>query len=244
MARGNGRMTIFEDDRDYRSFLSVFGEVMQDFEIEVWNYCLMPNHYHATVQTTLPNLSVAMKRLNATYAQRWNRRHERVGHMFQGRYKGQIVQREGYALELCRYVPRNPVRARLVASAEDWPWSSYGAIIGSNPIPPFLNVTYTLRQFGDDEQSVLQARFKAFVLGDVDHGIEERLRSSERIIGDRVFKLALTGTHRGMPSLESRADPDPRTTFRTTGSDPHLPLGAAPVAPTGTAPSAASSAPV
>jgi putative transposase len=114
MARGNGRMRIYEDDRDYRCFLTMMGDILQQFNIECWNYCLMPNHYHLTLRPQEANLSVAMQRLNGNYAQRWNRRHNRVGHVFQGRFKAQIVQREGYLPCLCRYVPRNPPRANLV----------------------------------------------------------------------------------------------------------------------------------
>ena len=100
MARGNGRMRIFEDDTDYRYFVTLFGDIMEEFEIQCWNYCVMPNHYHATLQPTLPNLSRAIQRLNRRYAQRWNKRYDRVGHVFQGRFKDQIVQREGY-LRVC-----------------------------------------------------------------------------------------------------------------------------------------------
>ena len=191
IARGNGRMTIFEDDRDYRSFMTLFGDVVEDFEIECWNYCLMPNHYHLTLQPTLPNLSSAMQHLNGTYAQRWNKRHDRVGHVFQGPFKDQIVQREGYLAALCRYVALNPRRARLVTEPEDWPWSSFGAIIGARPGPSFLNVAATLNLFGPGEVGLLQSTFREFVCGDSDKALEERFRSKDRIIGDRSFRAGL-----------------------------------------------------
>ena len=191
MARGNGRMTIFEDDHDYRCFMTLLGEAMEDFEIECWNYCLMPNHYHATLQPTQPNLSSAMQRLNGTYAQRWNRRHNHVGHVFQGPFKDQIVQREGYLEELCRYVALNPRRASLVSEPEEWPWSSYGAIVGTCAGPSFLNAAATLNLFGPGEVGVLQAAFREFVCGDPNKVLEERFRSKDRIIGDRSFRAGL-----------------------------------------------------
>ena len=191
MSRGNGRMTIFEDDHDYRCFMTLFGEVVEDFEIECWNYCLMPNHYHLTLQPTQPNLSRAMKQLNATYAQRWNKRHDRVGHVFQGPFKDQIVQREGYLPALCRYVALNPRRARLVSQPEDWQWSSYGAIAGTCAAPSFLNAAATLDLFGPGEEGLLQAAFREFVCGDPDKTLEERFRSNDRIIGDRAFRAGL-----------------------------------------------------
>ena len=183
-------MTIFEDERDYRSFLVLMGNVLQEFAIDCWNYCLMPNHYHCTLQPTLPNLSAAMKRLNGVYAQRWNKRHRHVGHVFQGPFKDQIVQREGYLLNLCRYVARNPVRANLVATPEEWEWSSYAATIGVQPAPAFLNVALTLSQFNPGDEGALRARFQNFVCGDPDEVLEEQFRSNEGIVGDLKFKTS------------------------------------------------------
>ena len=90
----------------------------------------MPNHYHATLQPSQPNLSEALRRLNSVYARWWNERHQRVGHVFQGRFKDQIVDRDSYLLTLSRYVVMNPVRAGLVERPEDWRWSSYRATAG------------------------------------------------------------------------------------------------------------------
>jgi len=123
-------MQIFLDDGDYKHFVYLLGDIIEEFGIECWNYCLMPNHYHATLRPTQPNLSEAMRRLNSIYAQWWNRRHERVGHVFQGRFKDQVVQREGYLTALCRYIALNPVRANLATRPEDWAWSSYAATSG------------------------------------------------------------------------------------------------------------------
>ena len=132
MSRGNGRMGIFLDDADYRQFVHLLGEAVERFDIRCWNYCVMPNHYHATLQPTRTNLSEAIRCLNSGYAQWWNRRHGRVGHVFQGRYKDQVVDRETYLLTLSRYVVMNPVRAGLVERPGDWPWSSYRATVGEN----------------------------------------------------------------------------------------------------------------
>ena len=124
MSRGNGRMHIFLDADDYQQFIYFLSDVVEEFAMQCWNYCLMPNHYHATLQPSRADLSEAIRRLNGVYAQWWNRRHGRVGHVFQGRYKDQIVQREGYLLTLSRYVVMNPVRAQLVVHPGDWRWSS------------------------------------------------------------------------------------------------------------------------
>ena len=190
-ARGNGRMKIFEDSRSCGLFLALLGDVVQDFEIRCWNYCVMPNHYHLTLEPTLPNLSAAMQRLDGDYARWWNRRHARVGHVFQGRFDDQIVQREGYLLNVCRYVALNPVRAGLVKRPEDWRWSSYAATIGLKPAPPFLDVTATLGQFAPGDAPMMQTRFRSYVLGEPDDIADERIRSWRRVVGDRSFRVTV-----------------------------------------------------
>ena len=196
-------MQIFDDERDYRRFVALFGNVLQEFDIKCWNYCLMPNHFHATLQPTAPNLSEAIRHVNGVYAQRWNKRHNHVGHVFQGRFKDQIVQREGHLVALCRYVARNPVRANLVTSPEHWEWSSYAATIGLRAAPSFLSIASTLEQFGPGDESMLQARFRDFVCGDPDEVLEERFRSNERIVGDLLFKKTLRLLAEPDPSLDS-----------------------------------------
>ena len=192
MARGNGRMRIFLDDMDYRKFVDVLAEVVEDSDIECWNYCVMPNHYHVTLCPTRPNLSEAIRRINSAYAQWWNNRHERVGHVFQGRFKDQIVQRDEYLLVLCRYVALNPVRAGLSERPEDWEWSSYAATLGLRPLRPFVAVPSVLRQFGDDDESVLRKRLSEFVLGRIaTECTDDRIRSRERILGSKAFKVSI-----------------------------------------------------
>lgn len=189
MSRGNGRMHIFHDDEDYRRFVYLLGDVVEEFDIECWNYCLMPNHYHATLRPTQANLSNAIRRLNSVYGQWWNRRHGRVGHVFQGRFKDQVVDRDGYLLTLSRYVVTNPVRGRLVERPEDWPWSSYRATAGLSEAPAFLAVSSTLRLFGDGQDAVLQARYAGSVATPaVDLTLTDRIRSNERILGSDAFK--------------------------------------------------------
>jgi len=115
-ARGDRREDIFFLDEDRADFLSVLGEVCERFNWIVHAYCQMTNHYHLLLETVDGNLSRGMRRqLNGVYTQRLNRRHGLVGHLFQGRYKAVLVQKDAYLLELTRYVALNPVRARMVA---------------------------------------------------------------------------------------------------------------------------------
>ena len=183
MARGNGRMTIFKDDRDYRQFIQLLRQAIERYKLECWNYCAMPNHYHVTIRPLQPNLSAALRQLNGRYAKYWNRRYSSVGHVFQGRFKAQIVQDDGYALTLSRYVALNPVRAQLVERPEDWRWSSYAATIGLRPTPSFLATDAALALFGDAERATLRQRFTSFVLAGCEDVEDDRIRSSDVILG-------------------------------------------------------------
>ena len=139
-ARGNDRRTIFEDDADCSSFLIVLASVVSRYRVSCHAYCLMGNHYHLLFQTPEGNLSTAMRQLNGVYTQRFNRRHERCGHVFQGRYGAQLVDGQAYLHEVCRYIVLNPVRAGLVDHPREWTWSSYRATAGETAAPGFLNV--------------------------------------------------------------------------------------------------------
>jgi hypothetical protein len=159
---------------------------------------VLPNHYHLAVRPTLPNLSDAIKSLNGSYAQWWNKRHETVGHVFQGRFKDQIVDREGYLLALCRYIALNPMRAGLAEQPEDWRWSSYAATIGVRPAHPAFALSNVLRQFGDAEHRTLQTRYATFVLSGSSHACtDERIRSLEEILGPSTFKAQIKALSKG-----------------------------------------------
>ena len=124
-SRGNRRSQIFRDDVDRTTWLDVLAMVSERHHCIVHSFCLMSNHFHLMFETVEPNLCRAMRQLNGEYAQLFNRRHRTVGHLFQGRYKAILVQKETYLLELTRYIVLNPLRANIVASLEQWPWSSY-----------------------------------------------------------------------------------------------------------------------
>ena len=183
-------MQIFLDDVDYIRFIDLLTNVAEEFRVECWGYVVMPNHYHLTVTPTRPNLSVALKALNSTYAQWWNKRHETVGHVFQGRFKDQIVDRDEYLLTVCRYIALNPVRARLVADPADWRWSSYAATLGLAPAHPAFAFGNVLLQLGGDGDTTrLRQRYAEFVLSSGGTCCsDERIRSRERILGSSAFK--------------------------------------------------------
>jgi putative transposase len=102
-SRGNAQAAIYDDDADRQAFLDLITHVVQRYRWLCHAYCLMDNHYHLVIETPEGNLSQGARQLNGIYTQRYNRRHRRVGHLFQGRYKAILVERDCYLLELCRY---------------------------------------------------------------------------------------------------------------------------------------------
>jgi REP element-mobilizing transposase RayT len=146
-SRGNARAPIFLGDSDRHLFLDVLGTAIDRCHWRCHAYCLMTNHYHLVLETPRANLSRGMRQLNGLYTQRFNRRHERVGHIFQGRFTGILVERESHLLELARYVVLNPVRAGMVPTADDYRWSSLRATLGLAPAPPWLTIRDLIAPF-------------------------------------------------------------------------------------------------
>jgi len=138
-SRGDRREPIFVDDADRQGLLEVVAQALSRFDAEALSYCLMGNHYHFVLHTRQANLSLLMRHINGVYTQSFNRRHDKVGHLFQGRFKAILVDRDAYLLEVCRYVDLNPVRARLVRKPEAWAWSSYRAQVGQTAAPDWLD---------------------------------------------------------------------------------------------------------
>lgn len=161
-SRGDKKADIYLDDGDRVQFLNTLKEVCCRFNWVIHAYCLMDNHYHLLVETPESNLSLGMRQLNGVYTQKFNRTHSRVGHVFQGRYKSVIVQKESYLLALSRYIVLNPVRAGMVRSATNWPWSSYRATIGEVESQGGLNTDWILAGFAKRKTTAIE-RFKAFV---------------------------------------------------------------------------------
>ena len=189
-SRGDGREAIFLGKEDRRLFLGVLSEVVPDFNWAMHAYCLMDNHYHLLIETPDGNLSKGMRQLNGVYTQRFNRRHGRVGHVFQGRYKAIIVQKESYLLELARYVVLNPVRARMVRSPAAWPWGSYRATAGLCEAPLWLTTDWLLSAFSS-RRSAAVARYAAFVAeGKAQPGPWEKLKN-QIFLGSDAFVASL-----------------------------------------------------
>jgi len=162
-SRGNERREVFVDDADRREFLQLLGRSVELFGWKLHAWVLMGNHYHLLVGTPEATLSRGMRQLNGDYAQHFNRRHGRDGHVFQGRFKAILVQRDAHLLEVSRYIVRNPVRAGMVASPGDWPWSSFRATAGLESAPEWLDTSFLLEQFGS-RRATAASKYREFVL--------------------------------------------------------------------------------
>ena len=162
-SRGNERKNIYQDEDDFKSFLQILNDVCQRYNWVIHAYCLMTNHYHLLVETPDANLSKGMRQLNGVFTQTINRRHRRVGHLFQGRYKSILVDKDSYLLELSRYIVLNPVRAHMVEHPIEWVWSSYLSTIGQAPAPEWLAIDALLLQFSKQRKTAIK-KYQQFVM--------------------------------------------------------------------------------
>ena len=161
-SRGDGQEHIYISEEDRSLFLNTLSEVCLRCTWVCYAYCLMDNHYHLLIETPAGNLSKGMQLLNGIYTQRFNRIHNRVGHVFQGRFKAILVDKDSYLLELSRYIVLNPVRAKMVTSPHEWKWSSYLATILKESKPTWLYVDKILYLFSEDVSAAIQ-KYREFV---------------------------------------------------------------------------------
>ncbi len=158
LSRGNEQGDVFLDDEDRNDFISLMGEISNRFDVAVFSYVLMDNHYHIVFRTNRPNLSKAMQWMGVTYTRRFNNRHGRSGHLFQGRFKSLIVENDAYLIELSCYIHRNPLRAGMVKRLMDYKWSSYPAYAYGKKAPRWLKTRLILSQFGAEEPQLAYRR--------------------------------------------------------------------------------------
>jgi putative transposase len=190
-SRGNEKKPVFKDDTDRDNFLNALKHVNKRYNWICHAYCLMTNHYHLLIETPDGNLSIGMRQLNGVYTQLFNKWHNRTGHLFQGRYKAILIQKDSHLLEVCRYVVLNPVRAKMIERPEDWKWSSYLATAGRAKPHPCLTTDWVLGQFsrkrGKAEQEYRQ--FVHWGIGQKTIWTEVRGQS---LLGEDTFMDKLT----------------------------------------------------
>lgn len=230
-SRGDRREDIYLDDTDREIWLKIFAAVCARYGWVCHAWCQMTNHYHVVIETAAGNLAAGMRQLNGVYTQSFNRRHGRVGHVFQGRYKAILVDRDGYLLELARYVVLNPVRAGLVADVADWPWSSYPAMLARRAPPPWLQRDWLLGQFARSPARAV-ARYVEFVRDGVGlPSIWDDLRG-QVFLGDEDFvRRHLDGESAGdlaeIPRAQRRPLAKPLAAYAATGGDRGAAMAAA-----------------
>ncbi|HEY0371088.1 MAG TPA: transposase [Thermoanaerobaculia bacterium] len=162
-SRGNEQRNIFYGDADRQAFLALLGDAARRFGWSVSAWVLMTNHFHIVLHTPQPNLSKGMQWLNGTYAAWFNRRHNRSGHLFQGRFKAFLIEKESYYSEVLRYVVLNPVRAGLVDHPAAYRWSSYRGTSGLEAHNAWMDVAAALEPFGGADEMARLA-YRQFVL--------------------------------------------------------------------------------
>ena len=165
MVRGIDKTDIFVDHQDKTRFLECLGENVTEGKCSVYAWVLMDNHVHLLFKSGKHGISAVMRKLLTWYAQYFNRRHKRVGHLFQNRYKSILCDEENYLLALIRYIHLNPVRANIVQTIEEldrYPWSGHSAIIGKAK-HPWMDADTVLSQFSDKKKKAI-AEYRRFVL--------------------------------------------------------------------------------
>ena len=162
-ARGNNRSAIFQHDKDYKVYLKLLNTVRRNSPFVLHSYCLMTNHLHLQIETIQDHISTIMKDLHTNYAIYFNKRYDRVGHVFQGRFGDTLIKNSSHFLETSRYIHRNPLEAHMVKQLEDYPWSSYPSYIHQLD-NPYIDRSKTESYF----QNLPQLNYQQFVESDID----------------------------------------------------------------------------
>lgn len=211
-SRGNAGQKIFRSDKDRSVFLQLLGTVIERFHWLCHAWCFMDNHYHLVIETPEGNLSRGMRQLNGIYTQKYNGKYHKTGHIFQGRFKAILVDKDSYLLELCRYVALNPVRAHMIEKPEDFRWSSYRSTAGFDKAPPFLVVDWLLAQFSSNRKRA-ESLYREFVLKGITQEAPWRELKGQIFLGDSQFiqriKTSLPHDLREIPRSQRFAERPP-----------------------------------
>jgi putative transposase len=201
-SRGNEKKAVFKGDEDRIRFLNTLHHVNKRYNWICHAYCLMDNHYHLLIETPDGNLALGMRQLNGVYTQLFNRAHGRPGHLFQGRYKSILIQKDSHLLEVCRYVVLNPVRAKMVEKPEVWRWSSYRATAGRESAQPCLTIDWVLGQFSR-KRSMAEKEYRKFVTWGIGKSVWHEVRG-QALLGEEAFAERMADhlrKHKDIPDI-------------------------------------------
>jgi len=217
MSRGNRKSPIFEDDHDRRVFVDTVNDAVERYAIRCYAFCLMNNHYHLVIDTPRGNLSDAMRQINGVFTQSTNRRYQRTGHLFEGRFKSIVVQRESYLRRVARYVVLNPVRARLVVDASAWQWSSYRSTAGLELGPSHLYTDWIDWAFAGADRHESQRKYRLFVNDAIKR--HSKIDHSTPVLGTPAFMEAVRADTAAAVSSEAPLPRVYRSLARPTLTD-------------------------
>jgi REP element-mobilizing transposase RayT len=216
ITRGNAREHIYLDDLDREIFLDRLAHSVERYGWLCHAYCLMDNHYHLLVETPQPNLSIGMRQLNGLYAQTFNSRHDRCGHVFQARFRSIFVEKDSHLLSCCRYLVLNPVRAGVCEHPEQYRWSSYRATAGTAGREEFLTTDWLLRLFAPTRK-LAQHGYSAFVAAGIPEARDQAVRGNAWAASSSCATDSAT-THQ---SRRSRGNRSSRCLHHSKRSSPH-----------------------
>ena len=220
MNRGLARQAVFTDRGDRRTFLQLLADCHEMWGVRVLAYCLLDNHYHLLLRTPEPNLARVMRHLDGVYTQRYNRRHDRDGPLFRGRYTAIVVEAEPYLLAVARYIHQNPVAAGLVRTPETYEWSSCRWYAEDRKRPPWLDTEQLLSRFPPRGR---QGAFLAFMRAALEDRVQSFYASERRgpVLGTQPFIDRLrrrirqrAGALREVPEAKAYLRPDAATCLR------------------------------
>jgi REP element-mobilizing transposase RayT len=174
--RGVEQRKVFKEASDYEYFEELMCFYMKSFNITLHNYCLMPNHYHLLIETKTENLSKFMRQLNMNYAIYFNKKYKRVGHLWQGRFKSWFVTNEAYLYTLMLYIEQNPLKAKMVKTLKEYPYSSYHHFL-KQEIPQCLQQSWIAQHHQDDKEAI-----KAMLNSTVDTSVLQELKKASSLV--------------------------------------------------------------
>lgn len=191
ICRGNQRQQVFFDEQDYRAYLHRLAEVHADLPFRLYAYVLMKNHVHMLIEVGNIPLSQIMQILQQRSSQHFNLKYKKSGHLFEGRYKAIVCQRDEYLLTLVRYIHLNPIRAKIVRDPSDYPWSGHNSYLAKK-CDPWLDRDAILMQFSKNRETA-QHKYKQFILAGTDEGHREDLYElkEQQVLGDDDFVMTL-----------------------------------------------------
>lgn len=213
--RGNERRALFRDDVDRKAFLQILSQSVATYRVVLHSFVLMENHWHILAQTPLGNLGEFMRHFNISYTSHYNRRHQRVGHLYQGRYKSFLVEADAYLSQVSRYIHLNPVNVsapkRLSTGKRlqylwAYPWSSLPGYIDANQKLDFVEYSMVLAEFGGEDPPARE-KYKQQIIQDLLAGLAIRQQIvGQSILGGTGFVSWVRETYLGKEKDRERPD--------------------------------------